>query len=139
MTGLVLSLSISSDIPFIFFQLPWVFVAVLRFSLIVANRATLCGGAQVSHCGGFSGCGAQALKRMGFRCCGPKAEFLYGVWNLPGPGIHPVSPAWAGNLFSIFGCPGFSLLHRLFICITITNYAAVCSISNISACKAFHI
>ena len=50
-----------------------------------------------------------------------------------------MSPAWAGDVFSIFGCPGSSLLHRLFICITITNDAAVCSISNISACEAFHI
>ena len=57
----------------IFFQLPWVFVAVLGFSLIVANRATVCCGAQVSHCSGFSGCGAQAQERMDFRCCGPQA------------------------------------------------------------------
>ena len=32
-----------------------------RLSLVAARGATLCCGAQASHCGGFSCCGARAL------------------------------------------------------------------------------
>ena len=38
-----------------------------------------------SHCDGFS--------------CG-RAQLSCGMWNLPGPGIKPVSPALAGGFFT---------------------------------------
>ena len=44
---------------FIYFFLPWVFVAVRGLSLVAA--ITLLCSVQASHCGGFSCCGAQAL------------------------------------------------------------------------------
>ena len=47
---------------FIYFWLPWVFVAACRLSLAVARGAALRCGAQASHCGGFMCCGAQALQ-----------------------------------------------------------------------------
>ena len=45
--------------------------------------------------GGLGGCGSQALE-LGFSSCGTQAQSLRGVWNLPGPGIEPVSPALSG-------------------------------------------
>ena len=69
-------------------------------------------GARASRCSGFSRCGARALGHAGFgRCgtqgqqvhsqalehklnsCGTWAELLHDMWNLPGPGIEPVTHA----------------------------------------------
>ena len=30
--------------------------------------------------------------------CGSRAQLLHGMWDLPGPGLEPVSPALAGRL-----------------------------------------
>ena len=30
--------------------------------------------------------------------CGSRAQLLRGMWDLPGPGLEPVSPALAGGL-----------------------------------------
>ena len=46
-------------------------------------------GTRASHCGGLSG-GAQ-----------PQQLWLQGVWDLPGPGIEPLSPALAGRFFTL--------------------------------------
>ena len=37
--------------------------------------------------------------------CGPRAQSLRGMWDLPGPGLEPVSPALAGR-FSTTAPPG---------------------------------
>ena len=37
--------------------------------------------------------------------CGSQAQLLRGMWDLPGPGLEPVSPALAGRL-SITAPPG---------------------------------
>ena len=44
-----------------YFWLCWVRVAAHGVSLVAARGATLCCGAQTSHCGSFSCCGARAL------------------------------------------------------------------------------
>ena len=49
------------NLLFIYFWLCWVFVAAWGLSLVVVSEVTLRWGAQVSHCSGFSCCGAQAL------------------------------------------------------------------------------
>ena len=36
----------------------------------------------------------------GLSNCGAQAWLLHGVWDLPGPGIEPVSPALAGEFFT---------------------------------------
>ena len=46
-------------------------------------------------------------RTCGPRCCGAWAQFLCGMWNLPTPGIGPVSPALAGG-FPTTGSPGKS-------------------------------
>ena len=40
--------------------------------------------------------------------CGPRAQLLRGMWDLPRPGLKPVCPALAGGL-STTGPPGKSL------------------------------
>ena len=57
-----------------------------------------CSLAQASHCGGFSSCRAQTLGNAGFSRCGAQAYLPHGMWNLPGSGIKPMSPALAGIL-----------------------------------------
>ena len=59
-------------------------------------------GSQASHCGGFSCCRAQALGTQAsvvvahrLSSCGSRAQLLHGMWDLPGPGLEPVSPALA--------------------------------------------
>ena len=63
-----------------YFWLHWVFVAAYGLSLVVASGATLCCGAWVSHCGGFSCCRARALgtwasvvAARGLSSCGSRA------------------------------------------------------------------
>ena len=69
-------------------------------------------GAQASHCGDFSCCRAQALGHVGFSICGSQAlkhrlnsrgaqaQLLLGMWDLPRPGMEPVSAALAGGFFT---------------------------------------
>ena len=58
---------------------------------------------------GFSRCGtwAQLLRRVGsvvtvrrLSSCGAQASLLHGMWDLPGPGLEPGSPALAGGFLS---------------------------------------
>ena len=69
---------------------------------------------QASHRGGFPCCRAQALSTgasvvwhtgsvvvaHGLSSCGSRAQLLRGMWDLPGPGLKPVSPALAGGLLT---------------------------------------
>ena len=45
---------------------------------------------------GFSGCGPWALGHR-LASCAARAYWLRGMWDLPSPGIEPVSPASAGG------------------------------------------
>ena len=81
--------------------------------------ATLHCSAWASHCGGFSlrsmgsrhmgfiSCGSCALERR-LSSCGAWASLLCGMWDLPGPGLEPVSPALAGGFLTTVP-PGKSL------------------------------
>ena len=83
-----------------------------------AGAALLC-GTLASHCGGFS-CGAQApvVHRLsscsphalecGHSSCGAWAWLPCSMWDLPGQGIEPVSPALAVR-FLTTGSSGKSL------------------------------
>ena len=94
--------------------------------------ATFRCGARASHCSGFSCCGARALgtwasvvvaRRLGscgswaLECrlssCDTRAQLLRGMWDLPGPGIKPMSPALAGG-FLTTAPPGKSLSPFLY-------------------------
>ena len=97
---------------------PCLFIAgsslpLMGFSLVAARGgAPLRCSAWASHCGGFSCCRARAVRRVGFSSCGFGALehrlsscgtwvlLPRGMWDLPGPGIEPVSPALAGRFFT---------------------------------------
>ena len=53
---------------------------------------------------GFSSCGSLALE-LWLSSCGTRAELLHGMWDIPGPGLEPMSPALAGG-FSTTVPPG---------------------------------
>ena len=53
---------------------------------------------------GLSSCGLPALECR-FCSCGARAQLLCGTWDLPRPGLEPVSPALAGR-FSTTAPPG---------------------------------
>ena len=44
----------------------------------------------------FSSCVLRALERR-LSSCGPRVQLLRSMWDLPGPGLEPVSPALAGG------------------------------------------
>ena len=48
---------------------------------------------------GPSGCGLWALERR-LSSCGARASLLRGMWDLPRPGLEPVSPALAGGFLT---------------------------------------
>ena len=96
---------------FIYFWLCWVFVAVHGLSLVVAKggysllrctafslRWLLLLRSMGSRCTGFSSCGMLALERR-LSSCGAQAQLLRSMWDLPGPGLEPMSPALAGGFF----------------------------------------
>ena len=91
---------------FIYFWLCWVFVSVRGLSLAVASR-----GHSSSRCVGLSltiTASPVAEHRIQTRRLGnhgSRAQPLRGMWDLPRPGLEPVSPALAGR-FSTAAPPG---------------------------------
>ena len=57
-------------------------------------------GASVVVARGLSSCGSGALEHR-LSSCGARAQLLCGMWDLPGPGLEPVSPALAGRFLTI--------------------------------------
>ena len=100
----------------IYFWLRWVFVAARGLSLVVASRgysSLRCTGFSLrwllllrsmgSRRAGFSSCDTWAQWHAGSRAqaqCGVQALLLRGMWDLPGPGLEPVSPALAGGFLT---------------------------------------
>ena len=97
---------------FIYFWLHQVFVAVHGFSLVAASRgysSLWCAGFSLwwllllwstgSRHAGLSSCGSRALERR-LSNCGTWAQLLRGMWDLPGPGLEPMSPALAGGFLT---------------------------------------
>ena len=105
-------------------MLCWVFVSVRGLSLVAesgGHSSSRCAGLSLSwplllRCTGsrraglvvvahgLSSCGSQALEGR-LSSCGALAYLLRGMWDLPGPGLEPVSPAFAGR-FSTAVPPG---------------------------------
>ena len=80
----------------------------VRASVVVARR--------------LSSCGSRALERR-LSSCGARALLLRGRWDLPRPGLEPVSPALAGR-FSTPAPPG-KPLHFLKLRPAVGQLAAV--------------
>ena len=82
---------------FIYLWLCWVFVSVRGLSLVVAG-----GGHSSPRCAGLSLSQALLLRSTGSRWAGSAIvahgpSLLCGMWDLPRPGLEPVSPALAGR------------------------------------------
>ena len=85
-------------------------------SLVAASRAILRCSVWASHCGDFSCCRAWALGARasvvvahGLSSCGSWAlehkfcscdSWVSCMWDLPGPGFEPMSPALAGRFLT---------------------------------------
>ena len=85
---------------FIYLWLCWVFVSVRGLSLVVAS-----GRHSSLRCAGVSPSRPLLLQSTGSSNCGSRAQLLRGMWDLPRPGLEPVSPALAGR-FSTTAPPG---------------------------------
>ena len=98
------------------------------FLVAVCRGYSLAGGAWASHCGGFPCFRAQALDTQVQQLCGSQALLPCSVWNLPRPGIEPMSSALAGR-FLTTGPPGKSLMYSFSWCFYLwPRY--ICSLSN---------
>ena len=62
---------------------------------------------------GLSSCGLRALERR-LSSCGARTQLLRDTWDLPGPGLEPVSPALAGRFLTTAppGKSGRQILNR---------------------------
>ena len=69
--------------------------------------------AWASPCRSVSCWGAQALGCLGFSSHSSQARLLCSMWDLPGPGIEPVSPTLGGGLLST-APPGKSFFQEVF-------------------------
>ena len=120
----------------IYFWLCWVFIAACGLSLAAASRGysplwctgfslwwplsvsehgLQVHGPQQLWCTGFSSYGTQASAVVAHRLhsCGARAQPLHGMWNPPGPGLKPVSPALASG-FLTTAPPGKSQVYLNF-------------------------
>ena len=80
---------------FTYFWLCWVFIAAHRLSLVVAS-----GDYSSLRCEGFPLwwlllLQSRASGAHGPYSCGARAQVLCSIWDLPRPGMEPVSPALA--------------------------------------------
>ena len=94
-------------ILFIYFWLCWVFVAAHGLSLVAVSGDY----SSLRYTGlslrwllllqsmGFSSCGSRALEHR-LSSCGALVQLLRGMWDLPTPGLEPVSPALAGRFLT---------------------------------------
>ena len=84
---------------FIYFWLGWVFVCCVGFSLVAASG----GSSLVTIRGLLAAVDSLVELRLwssSSSSCGSWAYFLQAMWDLPGPGIEPMSPALAGGFFT---------------------------------------
>ena len=75
-------------------------------------RAARHSSVQAFHCGGFSCCRAWAPGLAGFSSrgswalehrfgfCGIQSQLFLGMWDLPRPGMEPMTPALVGGVFT---------------------------------------
>ena len=82
---------------FIYFWLCWVFVSVRGLSLVAASgdhSSLQCTGLSLS----WPLVAEHRLQTCRLSSCGSRAQLRHGMWDLPRPGLEPVSPALAGTL-----------------------------------------
>ena len=88
---------------FIYLWLRWVFIAVCSFLQLQHASFSLWWLLLLWSMGsrhtGFSSCGSWAVERK-FSSCGTWAHLLCSMWDLPRPGLKPVSAALAGRFLT---------------------------------------
>ena len=100
----------------------WVFIVACGLSLVVVS-----GGYSSLWWAGFSLQWLLLLQSMGSRCtgfssCGTWAQLLRGMWDLPGSGLEPVSPALAGRFLTT--APPGKFPDHLFLISVLTPWLA---------------
>ena len=83
-------------------SLCWVFVATHRPSLAAVSGGLPFIAVHGLLCSSFSNCGAQAPGTPASVVVARRLSCPNGMWNLPRPGIEPMSPALAGEFLSTF-------------------------------------
>ena len=114
----------SSLLRVCFLQLRWAGATLRCGARALGARASVVGAR------GLSSCGFWALECR-LSSCGARASLLRGVWELPGPGLEPLSPALVGG-FLTTAPPGkplsfFNIKISIYICIlsSFTSYTEV--------------
>ena len=92
-----------------YFWLHWVFVAVRGLLTAVASLAA----EHRLQVHGLSSCDLRALERWLIRC-GAWTQLLRSMWDLPGPGLEPMSPALADGFLTTVP-PGKPLVFTFMI------------------------
>ena len=124
---LIINLCLSFFFKFIYL----IYLFLTELGLHCCTWAFSSCGERASHCGGFSCCGARALGMRasvvvarGLGSCGSRAQLLRGTWDLPGPGLEPVSPSLAGGFLTTAppGKSSLSLFLTLYILERLTLY-----------------
>ena len=90
---------------FFFFWLCWVFVSVRGLSPVGGKRGPLFIAVRGPLTVAASPVAEHSLQMRRLSSCGARAQLLRGMWDLPRPGLEPVSPALAGR-FSTTAPPG---------------------------------
>ena len=88
---------------------------------------------------GLGRCSLRVLERR-LSSCGAQAQLLRGMWDLPGPGIEPVSPALAGGFLTTAppGKPPFIFIfYFLFLKIFIYFFIIFGCVGSSFLCEAF--
>ena len=94
------------------------------------------GGYSSLRCAGFSlrwllQLQSTGSRRRGFSSCGARAQLLRSMWDLPGPGLEPMSPASAGG-FLTTAPPGKSHAVPLdLVCGKVLYLMALCTLNSI--------
>ena len=83
---------------FYYLWLCWVFVSVLGLSLVCGKQGPLLIAVRRPLTIAASLVAEHRLQTRRLRSCGSRAQLLHGMWDLPRPGLEPVSSALAGRL-----------------------------------------
>ena len=86
------------------------FFLILFYYLLLAALGLRCCARAFSSCGeqgllfvavrGLLTVVASLVAEYRLSSCGARAQLLHGMWDLPGPGLEPMSPALAGGFLT---------------------------------------
>ena len=124
---------------FIIYLFIYLFLAVLglRFCARAFSSCGERGPLFIAVCGPLTVAASLAaehrLQTHRLSSCGSRAQLLRGMWDLPGPGLEPMSPALAGR-FSTTAPPGKPLPSLLYVSCVLKNDHLLC-LTNIRVCE----